>query len=86
MYLLSSIMYSCQMMKTNKPTLGLFASGIVCDVCGKDPGLHPNNSYTWYGFNDMDNGKNVCMHCKKKYYSTKTPLYYSERPIVMQTK
>lgn len=69
----------------NTLQLNLFATGITCCYCLKDPGADPRNGTLWNGIWDLDTQQHVCRHClpshyKAKWKSDKKGLY-SEFPV-----
>lgn len=50
----------------------IFTTGIVCDLCGQDPGRDDRNMNQWNGFIDLDVNKKICWRCQENHYKLKS--------------
>lgn len=69
--------------------LNLFTN-IQCSICGRNPGIKPENPYLWNGFYDNDLKATCCRSCTDVFYQKKNKqlnlppgaMIYSERPVM----
>ena len=70
--------------------LDLFATGIICSHCKKDPSRDPRNGNLWNGFLDQDTKQHCCWNCKGQHYFLKSRTafkdQYSEFPVSVYQK
>ncbi len=68
--------------------LEIFATGIHCSICLKDPGRKQGCVSIWYGFRDADTGHYCCWQCRAGHYHRKFQNkalkgLFSEMPVVL---